>query len=368
MVNYELTQIGNSLYGALGNVSFRYFDLDLATSVTISGKHAILFIERKLNELIDYKTGIKKDRIVLIDTDSVVLDLEDLIKKVAPPTASRKDKLDYIMLYGEKVINPYIERSYSELGDYMNAFAKKFKMKRENVINSMVSVAAKSYVMEVYNSEGVQFTLEKPKMKIMGLQLVKSSTPVVIQNALRNILPIMLHGTESELQDYVTNFEKSFGNFTIEEIAFPRGVNNITQYEKSYWAKQLKNCKDPDERAVIMDKMDTKSPLYVKKTPIHVKSSLLYNDLITKYGLEKERKKVVDGDKIKFVYLKTPNATKEESIAFQDSFPKEFKLNEYVDYNTMFEKSFLKVVETMIEPLGWKPRKETFMDDFFSWD
>lgn len=321
-----------------------------------------------MNELIDYKTGIHKDRIVLIDTDSVVLDLEDLIKKVAPPTATRKDKLDYIMLYGEKVINPYIERSYSELGDYMNAFAKKFKMKRENVINSMVSVAAKSYVMEVYNSEGVQYTLEKPKMKIMGLQLVKSSTPVVIQNALRGILPIMLHGTESELQDYVTEFEKKFGNFTIEEIAFPRGMNNISMYEKSYWAKQLKVCKDPDERRNIEDKMDTKSPLYVKKTPIHVKSSLLYNDLITKYGLEKERKKVVDGDKVKFIYLKMPNPTKEESIAFQDSFPKEFKLEEYIDYNTMFDKSFLKVVDTMIKPLGWKPKRETFIDDFFSWD
>ena len=143
----------------------------------------------------DYKTGIPKDRIVLIDTDSVVIDMEDFVNKVAPKTASRKDKLEYIMLYGEKVINPYIEKSYTELAQYMNAFAPKLKMKRENIINSMVSVAAKSYVMEVYNSEGVQYTLDKPKMKIMGLQLVKSSTPVVIQKALRNTLPIMLHGT-----------------------------------------------------------------------------------------------------------------------------------------------------------------------------
>ena len=106
----------------------------------------------------------------------------------------------------------------------------------------------------------------------------------------------------------------------------------------------------------------------MKKTPVHVKASLLYNDLIRKYGLEKERKKVVDGDKIKFVYLKTPNPTKEECIAFQDTFPKEFKLNKYIDYNTMFEKAFLKTIETMIEPLGWKPRRETYLDDFFSYD
>lgn len=370
---YESLQLAqkillNSLYGALGNASFRYFDLALAVSVTTSGKHAIRYIERKLNELMDYKTGITKDRIVLIDTDSVVIDMEDLVKKVAPESATRKNKLDYIMLYGEKVINPYIEKSYSELAQYMNAFAPKLKMKRENIINSMVSVAAKSYVMEVYNSEGVQYTLDKPKMKIMGLQLVKSSTPVVIQKALRNALPIMLHGTEEEMQAYVTKVENGFKDFSIEEIAFPRGMNNITLYDKTYWKGQLKKTKDPEQVEIIKDKLDTKSPLYVKKTPVHVKASLLYNDLIRKYGLEKERKKVVDGDKIKFVYLKTPNPTKEECIAFQDTFPKEFKLNKYIDYNTMFEKAFLKTIETMIEPLGWKPRRETYLDDFFSYD
>lgn len=369
---YESLQLAekillNSLYGALGNTAFRYFDLTLATSVTSSGKHAIRFIERKLNELMDYKTGIPKDRIVLIDTDSVVIDMEDFIKKVAPPTASRIDKLEYVMKYGEKVINPYIERSYSELAEYMNAFRPKLKMKRENIINSMVSVAAKSYVMEVYNSEGVQYTLEKPKMKIMGLQLVKSSTPAVIQKALRNALPIMLHGTEEQMQKYVSAVEAGFKNFTIEEIAFPRGVSNITQYEKPRWKAKLKATNDSDEIAVIRNKLNTKSPLYVKGTPVHVKASMLYNDLIRKYGLEKERKKVVDGDKIKFVYLKTPNPTKEECIAFQDNFPKEFRLDKYVDYGMMFEKAFLKTIETMIAPLGWKPRRETFLDDFFSY-
>ena len=355
----------NSLYGALGTNSFRYFDLNLASSVTTSGQHAIKWIERKLNELIDAKVGIKKDRIVLIDTDSVVIDLEDFVNKYCPPQTSREGKLKFIDKFGSAVLNPYIEASYAELADYMNAYEPRLKMKRENIINTMVSVAAKSYVMEVYNSEGVQYTLDDPYMKIMGLQLVKSSTPQVMRDALRDALPIMLHGTEHDMQDYVKNVREKFNNFTVEQIAAPCGITSLSKYDKKVLLKLVKHTTDQDKRKEILDAVDTDSSFYVKKTPVHVKGSLIYNHLLSQYGLTQQRRAIGDGDKVKYVYLKSPNPIREECIAFQDSLPEEFGLHKYVDYNRMFEKTFVSFLKKMIDPLKWSTERQANLLDWF---
>lgn len=355
----------NSLYGALGASSFRYFDLNLASSVTTSGQHAIKWIERKLNELIDAKVGISKDRIVLIDTDSVVIDLEDLVNKICPSSTSREGKLQFIDRFGEKVLNPYIEASYAELAQYMNAYEARLKMKRENIINSMVSVAAKSYVMEVYNSEGVQYSLDDPYMKIMGLQLVKSSTPMMMRNALRDALPIMLHGNESDLHQYVKKVRKDFDSYSIEQIAAPCGITSLSKYDKRLLIKQLKHTTDHAKRQQIEDAIAIDSQVYVKKTPVHVKGSLLYNTLLNKYGLTQQRRPIGDGDKVKYVYLRTPNPIREECIAFQDSLPPEFNLDRYVDYDRMFEKTFISFLTKMVEPLGWKTEKQATLEDWF---
>ena len=355
----------NSLYGALGTSSFRYFDLNLASSVTISGRQAIKWIERKLNELIDAKVGISKDRIVLIDTDSVVIDLEDFVNKYCPSTLSREGRLKFIDKFGEKVLNPYIEASYSELAQYMNAYEPRLKMKRENIINSMVSVAAKSYVMEVYNSEGVQYSLDDPYMKIMGLQLVKSSTPQVMRDALRNALPIMLHGTESDMHKYVQDIRNKFNSFTVEQIAAPRGITSLSKYDKKVLLNAIKHTTDPAKLKELQDVCNINSDIYVKKTPVHVKGSLIYNTLINKHGLSQQRKPIVDGDKVKYVYLRTPNPIREECIAFQDTLPAEFNLHKYVDYDRMFENTFISFLTKMIESLNWTTEKQASLADWF---
>lgn len=359
----------NSLYGALGAGSFRYFDLNLASSITLSGQHAIKWIERKLNELLDQKTGFSKDRVVLIDTDSVVLEMDDMVKKFCPQDVDRETKLQFIDRFGEAIIHPYIEASYSELADYMNAFENRLRMKRENIINTMVSVAAKSYVMEVYNSEGVQYTLQDPYMKIMGLLLVKSSTPAVIRDALRNSLPILLHGTESDMQQYVDQVKKKFYNFPVEQIAFPRGITNLSIYDRQVVLNQLNKTTDPQLRAKLEDSLNTatKQECYVKKTPVHVRGSLIYNMLLDRHGLTQQYKKIGDGDKVKFVYLKTPNPIKEDCIAFQDNLPEQFGLNKYIDYDKMFTVAFLQALEKMIEPLKWSSTKKNDLSSLFKW-
>lgn len=354
----------NSMYGSLGNTSFRYFDLNLATSITIGGKLSIKWIERKLNELIAKKTGIEKDRVVMIDTDSVVLDLEDLVNKHCPKDFSRERKLKFLMEYGEKVITPYIAFCYKELAEYMNAYQQKMNMKRENAINAMINLAAKSYVMEVFDSEGVRYTLENPKMKIMGMVLVKSSTPKVIRNALKNSLPILLHGSEEELQNYIQNFKKEFKKFSVEEIAFPRSANGISTFTRSYWEDKLKFARTKEEKEIALNRLSEPSQIYTKGTPIHVKSALIYNTMLEKFGIEKLRKKILDGEKIKFVYLK-PNPTHEKCIGFQDTLPEEFGLKEFVDYDMMFEKTFLSPITDMCKPLGWSVEKKNDLSSLF---
>ena len=366
----------NSLYGALGATSFRYYDLDLAVSVTSSGRHAIKWIERKLNELVDKKVGVSKDRVVLIDTDSVVIDLSDFIEKNCPKDSTREQRLTYLDMFAERILSPYIEHSYQELHEYMNSFEQRMRMKRENIINAMVSVASKAYVMEVYNSEGVQYTLKDPKMKIMGLQLVKSSMPQVVRSVLRNALPIMLHGTESDIQEYVSEFTNKYKNYSVAEIAVPRGVNDISKFRTETVKAKIKKLtergssltdEEQTEKMRLYNVLENEHPIYTKGTPIHVKGSLVYNDLIDKFGLRQQRKRIVDGDKIKFVYLKKYNPFHEECIAFQGDLPPEFGLDNFIDYDKMIEKTFYSAMEIMVKPLGWDIHKKFNLDDFFNY-
>lgn len=339
--------------------------IEMAQSVTLSGQVVIQWIERKINEFVSKKTGIEKDRIVLIDTDSVVIDLEDLVNQVCPAHYTREQRLDFLIKFGEKVMDPYIDHCYQEFAEYINAFQQKMHMKRENVISRMISVAKKMYCMEVYNSEGKQFSVDDPYMKIMGLKLVKSDTPAVMRQALRKALPILLQKSEADVQDYVEEVRKTFGQYTVEEIAFPKTANNVSAYDRKIVERLYENATDKIEKANLADKLDVDSLIYTKKTPIAVKGALIYNHLIEKYALGLKYQPIRDGDKVKFVYLKKGNPIGESVIAFVDKLPDEFKLREWVDYQTMFEKVFYKNMEILCQPLGWSPKKVETLDSIF---
>lgn len=339
--------------------------IEMAQSVTLSGQVVIQWIERKINEFVSKKTGIEKDRIVLIDTDSVVIDLEDLVNQVCPEHYTREQRLEFLIKFGEKVMDPYIDHCYQEFAEYINAFQQKMHMKRENVISRMISVAKKMYCMEVYNSEGKQFSVDDPYMKIMGLKLVKSDTPAVMRQALRKALPILLQKSEREVQDYVEEVRKTFGQYTVEEIAFPKTANNVSAYDRKIVERLYASATDKIEKTNLADKLDVPSKIYTKKTPIAVKGALIYNYLIEKYALGLKYQPIRDGDKVKFVYLKAGNPIGESVIAFVDKLPDEFKLREWVDYQTMFEKVFYKNMEILCQPLGWSPKKVETLDSIF---
>lgn len=333
----------NSAYGAMGNAYFRYFDMRIAEGITISGQLSIRWIANKLNRFLNDVIKTDKDRIVLIDTDSVVLTLDDLVRKVygtegriSLPT----DKvIDFMDRFAEDKIQPFIDDSYQELADYMNAYEQKMQMKRENLADTMISVSKKRYVMSVYNSEGVKY--KEPQLKVMGLQMVKSSTPAVIRDKLREALPTILYGNEADVQRFVAEFREVFSQMTPEEVAFPRGMNNIDGYA------------DPNS-------------IYRKATPIHVRGALLYNHYLKKAGLTHKYPLIRNGDKIKFLYLKKPNPIHEDCIAFLDTLPSEFNLSAYVDYAKMFEKTFDDSVQNILDAVGWSTTEKATLEDWFT--
>ena len=328
----------NSAYGAMGNQYFRYFDIRMAEGITTSGQLSIRWMANKLNAFMNktLKTeGI--DFVIAIDTDSIYLTLEQLVEKVCEGK-NDDQKIKFMDKICEDVFQPFIDTGYQELADYMNAYSQKMQMKREVLADKAIWTAKKRYILNVHNSEGVQYA--KPKLKVMGLEMVKSSTPAVIRDKLKDSISVILEGNQSKLHEYIEKYRTEFKQLPVEEIAFPRGVNGMNTYKGS--------------------------PIYAKGTPIHVRGSLLFNHHCKRLGLEKKYQAIRDGDKIKFVYVRKPNPFQEDVIAFPQELPKEFNLHSYVDYDLQFEKVFLDAMQTVIEPLGWKTSQQSSIEDFFA--
>lgn len=328
----------NSAYGAMGNQYFRYFDIRMAEGITTSGQLSIRWMANKLNAFMNKTLKTEgKDFVVAIDTDSIYLTMETLVEKVCAGKTDEQ-KIKFMDKICEDVFQPFIDDGYQELAQYMNAYAQKMQMKREVLADKAIWTAKKRYILNVHNSEGVQYA--KPKLKVMGLEMVKSSTPAVIRGKLKDSIKVILEGDQSKLHDYIEKFRQEFKTLSVEDIAFPRGVNGMNTYKGS--------------------------PIYSKGTPIHVRGSLLFNHHCKRLGLEKKYQAIKDGDKIKFVYVRKPSPFHEDVIAFPQELPKEFNLHSYVDYDLQFEKVFLDAMQTVIEPLGWKTVHQSSIEDFFA--
>ena len=329
----------NSAYGAMGNQYFRYFDLRMAEGITTSGQLSIRWMANKLNAFMNktLQTTVKQDFVIAIDTDSIYLTLEDLVEKMCVGKTDEQ-KIAYMDKICEEIFQPFIDKGYQELADYVNAYQQKMQMKREVLADKAIWTAKKRYIMNVHNSEGVQYA--EPKIKVMGLEMVKSSTPAVIRNKLKDSIKVILEGNQKRLHSYIEAFRDTFNKLSVEEISFPRSVNGLREYAAS-------------------------STIYRKSTPIHVRGALLFNHYVKKLELEKQYQPIRDGDKIKFVYLKTPNIIQEDIISFSQELPKELDLHRFIDYDKQFQKVFLDALQIVIEPLGWHVEEQSSLEDFF---
>ena len=329
----------NSLYGALANQYFRYYDDRIAEGITLSGQFIIREAANALDNYFNKVCGTEGETFSFYsDTDSCYITLDKLVKKYY--NGLSKDRVVEILdRVGEEKIEPAIAKAMSELADYTNAKEEKIFFKREAIADRGIWVAKKRYALNVWDNEGVRY--EEPKLKVMGLEIVRSSTPAPVRDSLKEAVRICLLEDETALQNFVENTWQEFKSRPVEEISFPRGCNNLNKYSST-------------------------SDIYQKGTPIQVRGSLLYNNELKKHKLDMKYPVISEGDKIKYVYLKEPNTLRENVIAFSSKLPPEFDFHHYVDYEMMFEKAFIEPLNTVAESIGWKPRPVATLEDLFS--
>ena len=335
----------NSAYGAIGNPHFRFFDINQATAITLGGQLSIRWAENEMNKYLNNLLKTKDyDYVIASDTDSLYICFDRLVQMVFEKRGTKldssEDSKQMVVNFLDKVarekIEPVIDRIYQDLADRMEAFQQKMNMKREVIADRGIWTAKKRYILNVHDSEGVRYA--KPKLKIMGIEAVKSSTPAVCRQAITEALNIIMTKGEDDLHKFIADFKAKFSQMSFEEVAFPRSIQDVTKYEKE---KQ-------------------------KSIPIHVRGALLYNDLIKKMKLQKKYELIKDGEKIRFSYMKLPNPLHTNVICSFSSLPTEFDLDNYIDYEMQFEKAFLSPLNTILQTINWNSEKVNTLEDFFS--
>ena len=330
----------NSAYGAIGNQYFRYYKLANAEAITLSGQVSIRWIENKMNGFLNKILQTEKvDYVIASDTDSIYLNMGPLVDKFLSHKSDDKTKVvELLDKICEDKLEPFIEHSYKELADYVAAYDQKMIMKRENIAERGIWTAKKRYILNVWNSEGVQYS--EPKLKMMGIEAVKSSTPAPCRTMIKDGLKLMMNGTEEEVIDFIDKCRNDFKALPPEQIAFPRSVSDVVKY-RSY------------------------SDIYSKGTPIHCRGALLFNHYIKEKKLDNKYSLITNGEKIKFVYLKKPNIIHENVISFIQDFPHELGLDKYIDYDLQFEKSFVEPLKAILDAIGWNVEKTVNLELFF---
>jgi DNA polymerase elongation subunit (family B) len=331
----------NSAYGACGNQYFRYFKLANAEAITLSGQVAIRWIESKMNSYLNKILKTKDvDYVIASDTDSIYLHMGPLVETVYK---GREKTTEGIVTFLDKIckveLEKYIEGCYQELAEYVNAYDQKMQMKRENIADRGIWTAKKRYILNVWDSEGVRYT--EPKLKMMGIEAVKSSTPAPCRQMIKDALKLMMSGTEDEVIDFIDNCRQKFKSLPPEEIAFPRTASDVRKYYSP-------------------------SNIYASKTPIHIRGALLFNHYIKEKKLTNKYSLINNGEKVKYIFLKKPNIIQENVISFISDFPKELNLDKYIDYELQFEKSFVDPLKSILDSIGWEVEKTVNLDSFFT--
>ena len=331
----------NSAYGAIGNQYFRYYKLENAEAITLSGQVSIRWIENRMNQKINHILKTKDvDYVIASDTDSIYLNLGPLVEVIYKEREKTTESVvGFLNKICEVEFEKYIESSYETLARYVNAYDQKMIMKRENIADRGIWTAKKRYILNVWDSEGVRYS--EPKLKIMGIEAVKSSTPAPCRKAIKDALKVMMSGTEDEMIDFIDQFRKKFRSLPPEEISFPRTVSDVVKYKG-------------------------RNAIYEKGTPIHARGSLLFNHHIKRLGLEGKYSLIGNGEKVKFCYLRSPNPIHENVMSFIQDFPREIGIEKYIDYDLQFEKSFLDPLKIILDVIQWNVEKTASLESFFS--
>jgi len=330
----------NSAYGAIGNEYFRYYKLENAEAITLSGQVSIRWIEDRMNNYLNKILKTKdEDYVIAVDTDSIYLHLGPLVEVIYKEREKTTESVvSFLNKICELEFERYISSSYETLASYVNAYEQKMFMKRENIADRGIWTAKKRYILNVWDSEGVRYA--EPKLKMMGIEAVKSSTPAPCRTMIKDVLKLIMTKTEDDVIDFSENCRTKFRSLPPEEISFPRTVSNVKKYKSV-------------------------NAIYEKGTPIHARGALLFNHYVKKNKLTQKYSLINNGEKIKFCYLKRPNPIQENVISFIQQFPEELNLDKYIDYDLQFEKSFLEPLKIILDSIGWSAERTVNLESFF---
>jgi DNA polymerase elongation subunit (family B) len=331
----------NSLYGATANIYFLYYINEMAEAITTSGQLSIRYAQKSVNEYLNKILGTDDvDYIIYIDTDSIYVNFGPLIQEVFGTIDIDRNKGEEFL---DKVcstkIEQVIEEGYENLARMLGTYRNAMVMKREKITDRAIFVAKKRYILNTLNSEGVHY--ETPKVSVTGLESVRSSTPEVCREKLKECFEIIMNTDEQTTQQFIADFRKQFKTLDPVAIAKTSGTDNIKKYQD-------------------------KTSLYRKGCPMHVRGAIMYNHFLKQKGLDKKFETIQSGDKVKFLYLKTPNPIRENVISVPGLLPKQLGLHEYIDYELQFDKVFLSPIQSILDAVGWSAEKVNTIEDFFS--
>ena len=322
----------NSLYGALANKWFPLFNEDMAAAITSNGRY---FIQKLANYIEDSLQNLNPSNdkyIVYGDTDSVYFTITPFMDKYQEknPGLTLNEYVDWADSFEKKIVHPVITKCIDDFSVELNAFNKDvIGAEREIISDCAVFAEKKKYYARVRDSEGTRYPENDPYIKVMGLEVIKSSTPEWSKKMLREAIPIILDKSEQDVRQWINDIKQSFITEDVAKISSVGGVSRIDY--------------DLNGKTTV---------------PIGSRAAIKHNLYIKENGLEDKIAPIQAGDKCKRVYLQEPNKFNSNIIAFtNEQFCSEIK--DCIDFDTQFHKGFLKPLELMTNCLGYDLERET---------
>ena len=272
--------------------------------------------------------------------NSIFFSLEKIVKmRFGDNPPDNETIAKFLLTYHDKMIQPKIDEFFDIMGKNFNTMQNSIKMEMECLAPVSILVEKKKYVMAQIYKEGTWY-LDKPKYKIKGIEVVRSSTPKVARDKLRKALGLIFETDSNDtLIQFTETFRREFYKLPFEIVASPRGVNKMDHYN-----------------------------FQSKSIPIQVRASMVFNKALKAYNLQDKYQTITNGSKIKFCYLKVPNWLGSNIVGVVDKLPPELIDKFVIDYETQWEKVYVNPLKKIFTSLGWQFYKDNDADGFFEED
>lgn len=333
----------NSAYGAIGNPYFRFYQRDIAEGITLTGQTLLKTVSPKLNELFaQFEHEGVVSEVVYGDTDSLYYTLNSVVAKYVPEGTSVEKTIEFLDRFHKSKIKPVIDEHTNKLQKKLNVYEARLKFVRDVIADTGIFIKKKKYILQVWDAEGVRYAT--PDLKLMGIEAVKSSTPKYCRERIKDAIKLILNTDNDGLITFLEGVEQEFKTLPVNQIAFPRGISDIEKYTVE---SEINDMFGEDDSSIEAK----------KGCPMHVKAAIHHNKLLIEKNLTTKIPSITNGDKIKYVYLKSPNPIRNNAIAFDDELPSQFGLVKYVDYDVQYQKSLIDPIKAITDVINWKTER-----------